>query len=138
MEGSIATEKCRLRHGEPRASEKTHKQTSTFYIYRSHHFQLRMKMGLACHAPPGPMSPRWQLLLTGKMSVHHDHVTARLSARDSAMRPPHQNKTWTPGQGILHPSFLNNVRRAPILTCHPAHPKNLLVCTQNKTVTIIG
>ena len=53
----------------PRASEKTHKQTSTFYIYHSPYFQLGIRKGLGWDSPPALMSPLWQLAHTGKIRV---------------------------------------------------------------------
>ena len=82
--------------------EKTHKQTSTFYIYQRPHFQLRMSLEQSpCTHVTSVATDSFQWK---DESVHHHHVTVRLSARDSAMRRGHQNKTWTPGQGIL-PAF---------------------------------
>ena len=75
----------------------------------------------AWHGRPTPMSPLLQLTsCTGKMRVHHHHVTGRLSARDSAMRRGHQNKTWTPGQGIL-PAFSTMSARPQFQLVIPSH-----------------
>ena len=111
----------------PRASEKTHKQTSTFYIYRRPHFQLLMSLAQSPHthvtsvaadklhwqdeSPPSP--PRdWPVVSTG---LCH------------AAGTPKQNMDSGPRNTR---GFLNNVRQASISTRHPTN-QQLVLCTQN-------
>ena len=103
----------------PRASEKTHKQTSTFYIYRSPHFQLCMSLA---------QSPRTHVTSLAADNLHWQDECPP-SPRDwpvvstglcHAAGTPKQNMDSGPRNTR---GFLNNVRQASISTCHSAFQK---------------
>ena len=96
---SIAAQTAPRCHG---ASEKTHKQTSTFYIYRNSLFSLGARQGGWKDWPPGPCHRGWSC----PALVDWDESSGRSPPRDCpvvSLLPcghGHQNKTWTPGRGI--------------------------------------